>query len=148
MNADEQKRTAHAIAVGRWRFFLLKSRATRSIAFDFADALSFEGKRAVLPVCRGAHPRNSPQRREAGAARVAVSAETAQKLRPARKATDLWEVLLAAGSLDYAVDAAIGAREPAFVANMRFSWRRRSTIFITSTHFVEGDEQKRAFLLG
>jgi len=44
MNAQEQKRTARVIAVGALRFFLLKFTRTSIIAFDFKDALSFEGE--------------------------------------------------------------------------------------------------------
>jgi len=44
MNADEQKLTAHAIAAGALRFFLLKFTRNAIIAFDFKDALSFEGE--------------------------------------------------------------------------------------------------------
>src|SRR6266404_2444154 len=50
MNADDQKRTAHAIAVGALRFFLLKFTRSSIIAFDFKDALSFEGETG--PYCQ------------------------------------------------------------------------------------------------
>src|SRR5258708_31084933 len=101
MNADEQKRTAHAIAVGVLRFFLLKFTRNAIIPFDFADALSFEGETG--PYCQYAVVRIRGIRRkgaEAGAARVAVSAETAQKLLAGPEGNGLCEVLLAAASLD------------------------------------------------
>src|SRR5207302_9475179 len=44
MKAEEQKSTAHVIAVGALRFFLLKFTRNAIIAFDFKDALSFEGE--------------------------------------------------------------------------------------------------------
>jgi len=34
----------------------------------------------------------------------------------------LWEMLVAAGSLDYAVDAVIATQEPAFVAKYAFQF--------------------------
>src|SRR5207245_8857367 len=44
MKAEEQESTAHAIAVGALRLFLLKFTRNAIIAFDFKDALSFEGE--------------------------------------------------------------------------------------------------------
>jgi arginyl-tRNA synthetase len=150
MNADEQQRTAHAIAVGALRFFLLKFTRNAIIAFDFKDALSFEGETG--PYCQYAVVRIRGIRRkgeEAGAARVAVTAETAQKLLAGAEGNGLWEVLLAAGSLDYAVDAAISAQEPAFVAKYAFQLAQAFNNFYHKHHILsEADEQKRAFLLG
>jgi len=150
MSAEEQKQTAHAIAVGALRFFLLKFTRNAIIAFDFADALSFEGETG--PYCQYAVVRIRGIRRkgtEAGPARATLTAETAQKLLAGAEGNGLWEVLLAAGSLDYAVDAAIGAREPAFVAKYAFQLAQAFNNFYHKHHVLsEADEQKRAFLLG
>lgn len=150
MSPDEQKRTAHAIAVGALRFFLLKFTRNAIIAFDFKDALSFEGETG--PYCQYAVVRIRGIRRkgaEAGAARAAVTPETAQKYLAGADGNGLWEVLLAAGSLDYAVDAAIVAQEPAFVAKYAFQLAQAFNNFYHKHHILsEADEQKRAFLLG
>jgi len=50
MSDEEKLRTSHAIAVGALRFFLLKFTRNSIIAFDFADALSFEGETG--PYCQ------------------------------------------------------------------------------------------------
>ncbi|MCU1240792.1 MAG: arginyl-tRNA synthetase [Candidatus Acidoferrum typicum] len=150
MTPEEQKSTAHAIAVGALRFFLLKFTRNAIIAFDFKDALSFEGETG--PYCQYAVVRIRGIRRkgvEAGAARVAVTPETAQKFLAGTEGNGLWEVLLAAGSLDYAVDAAIVAQEPAFVAKYAFQLAQAFNNFYHKHHILsEADEQKRAFLLG
>jgi arginyl-tRNA synthetase len=150
MSAEEQKQTAHAIAVGALRFFLLKFTRNAIIAFDFKDALSFEGETG--PYCQYAVVRIRGIRRkgaEAGAARVAVAPETAQKLLAGGEGNGFWEVLLAAGSLDYAVDAAIVAQEPAFVAKYAFQLAQAFNNFYHKHHILSAaDEQKRAFLLG
>ncbi len=150
MSADEQKRTAHAIAVGALRFFLLKFTRNAIIAFDFADALSFEGETG--PYCQYAVVRIRGIRRkgaEACAGREAVTAETAQKLLGDAEGIALWEVLRTAGSLDYAMDATIGAQEPAFVAKYAFQLAQAFNNFYHKHHILsEADEQKRAFLLG
>jgi len=150
MSADEQKRTAHAIAVGALRFFLLKFTRNAIIAFDFADALSFEGETG--PYCQYAVVRIRGIRRkgaEAGATRVAAAPETAQMWLAGAEGSGLWEVLLAAGSMNYAVDAAIGAREPVFVAKYAFQLAQAFNNFYHKHHILsEADEQKRTFLLG
>jgi arginyl-tRNA synthetase len=150
MSAEEQNRTAHAIAVGALRFFLLKFTRNAIIAFDFKDALSFEGETG--PYCQYAVVRIRGIRRkggEASATHVAVTPETAQKLLASTDGNGLWEVLLATGSLDYAVDAAIVAQEPAFAAKYAFQLAQAFNNFYHKHHILsEADEQKRAFLLG
>jgi arginyl-tRNA synthetase len=150
MSAEEQKRIAHAIAVGALRFFLLKFTRSAIIAFDFKDALSFEGETG--PYCQYAVVRIRGIRRkglEAGSAREAVTPETAQKLLAGAEGNGLWEVLLAVGSLDYAVDATIVAQEPAFAAKYAFQLAQAFNNFYHKHHILsETDDQKRAFLLG
>ncbi len=61
---------------------------------------------------------------------------------------DLWELILHAGALDYAVDAAIGAQEPAFVAKYAFQLAQGFNNFYHKHHILsEEDAQKRAFFL-
>src|SRR5204863_9048734 len=60
----------------------------------------------------------------------------------------VWAVLLGAGSLDYAVDAAIAVQESAFVAKYAFQLAQAFNDFYHKHHILsEADEQKRAFLL-
>jgi len=149
MPEAEQKKTAHAIAVGALRFFLLKFTRNAIIAFDFRDALSFEGETG--PYCQYAVVRIRGIRRkglEAGATNVEVSRDTVAALLAAPEGNGLWELLLNAGSLDLAVDAAIGAQEPAFVAKYAFQLAQEFNNFYHKHHILtEANEQKRAFLL-
>lgn len=149
MPAAEQEQTAHAIASGALRFFLLKFTRTAIIAFDFKDALSFEGETG--PYCQYAVVRIRGIRRkgaEGGAPRAAVSAEGAAKFLAAPGGNDLWALLLQSGSLDAAVDAAIRAQEPAFVAKYAFQLAQAFNNFYHKHHILsEADPEKRAFLL-
>ena len=149
MNAQEQKRTAHAIAVGALRFFLLKFTRSSIIAFDFKDALSFEGETG--PYCQYAVVRIRGIRRkgaEAGATNAEVTAENVGQFLAGAEGTGLWQLLAASGSLDYAVDAAIATQEPAFVAKHVFQLAQEFNNFYHKHHILtEADEQKRAFLL-
>jgi arginyl-tRNA synthetase len=149
MSAPEQKQTAHEIAIGALRFFLLKFTRNAIIAFDFKDALSFEGETG--PYCQYAVVRIRGIRRkgvEAGATNVPVTHETAAALFAGPEGNGLWELLLSVGSLDRAVEAAIGAQEPAFIAKYAFQLAQEFNNFYHKHHILtEADEQKRAFLL-
>jgi arginyl-tRNA synthetase len=149
MSEAEQKGTAHAIAVGALRFFLLKFTRTAIIAFDFKDALSFEGETG--PYCQYAVVRiRGIQRKgaEAGATNIEVTQDSVGRLLTGAEGNGLWELLVAAGSLDYAMEAAIGTQEPAFVAKYAFQLAQEFNNFYHKHHILsEADEQKRAFLL-
>jgi arginyl-tRNA synthetase len=148
MTEDEQKATAHAIAVGALRFFLLKFTRTTIIAFDFEDALSFEGETG--PYCQYAVVRIRGIRRKGTAEESGkVNAQTAAKLFVGPEGAGWWELLLQAEMLDYASDAAIGAQEPAFVAKYAFQLAQAFNNFYHKHHILsEQDVEKRAFLLG
>jgi arginyl-tRNA synthetase len=149
MEEEEQKLTAHAIAVGSLRFFMLKVTRNAIIAFDFKDALSFEGETG--PYCQYAVVRIRGIRRkgtEAGAADVEVTKESAGNFFSGTDGNSFWELVLAAGSLDYAVDAAIATQEPSFVAKHAFQLAQAFNNFYHKHHILsEADEQKRAFLV-
>jgi arginyl-tRNA synthetase len=150
MSEEERIRTAHEIAVGALRFFLLKFTRNAIIAFDFADALSFEGETG--PYCQYAVVRIRGIRRkgvEAGAGRAELTAETVRTILGGPEGSGLWELLLLAASGDTAVDATIAAQEPAFLAKYAFQLAQGFNNFYHKHHILsEADEQKRAFLLG
>ncbi|PYU44620.1 MAG: arginine--tRNA ligase [Acidobacteria bacterium] len=149
MRAEEQELTAQAIAVGALRFFLLKFTRNAIIAFDFKDALSFEGETG--PYCQYAVVRIRGIRRkgaEAGATNVDVTRESVSQLLSGAEGDSLWELLVAGGSLDYAVDAAIATQEPSFLAKYAFQLAQAFNNFYHQHHILsEADGQKRAFLL-
>jgi arginyl-tRNA synthetase len=149
MSEAEKMRTAHAIAVGALRFFLLKVTRNSIIAFDFKDALSFEGETG--PYCQYAVVRIRGIRRkgaEATTHNAKLNPGTAAQILSGADGADLWELLLAAGSLDYAVNAAIATQEPSFVAKYAFQLAQSFNNFYHKHHILsEAHEQKRAFLL-
>ncbi|HME11658.1 MAG TPA: DALR anticodon-binding domain-containing protein, partial [Candidatus Acidoferrum sp.] len=86
---------------------------------------------------------------EAGAAEISLTPETAAALLGGTSGNELWELLLLAGSLDQAVELAIGGQEPAFVARYAFQLAQAFNLFYHKFHILsEADEQKRGFLLG
>jgi arginyl-tRNA synthetase len=151
MDDAERMRTAHIIAVGALRFFLMKFTRGSIIAFDFKDALSFEGETG--PYCQYAVVRIRGIRRKGAEAaaegeRIAVTPESAAKFLAGADGSVMWELLLAVGSLDWAVDAAISGQEPAFLTKYAFQLAQGFNNFYHKHHILsEGDAEKRAFLL-
>lgn len=149
MGAVELARTANALAVGALRFFLLKYTRNTIIAFDFDDALKAEGETG--PYCQYAVVRIRGIRRkgaESSSSRASISIESLKQFLEGPEGAEFWELLLLNGSLDYAVDAAIGAQEPAFVAKYAFQLAQAFNNFYHKHHILsEADDQKRTFLL-
>jgi len=85
---------------------------------------------------------------EAGATNVEVTPKSAAEFLSGPEGTGLWELLLGAGSLDYAVEASISTQEPAFIAKYAFQLAQSFNLFYHKHHILsEADETKRAFLL-
>ena len=152
----ERARIAHAIAIGALRYFLLKYTRTAIIAFDFSDALSFEGETG--PYCQYAtvRARNifrkmAEQQADFSLAQLdnAIDDEASLKdlLKPG-EGDDLWELALLAGSLDAQVGTAISAQEPAFLAKYTFELAQGFNLFYHRHHILsEANPAKRNFLL-
>ena len=161
-NAPEPERAAiaHAIAIGALRYFLLRFTRSTVIAFDFEDALSFEGETgpyvqyAVVRV-NGILRKDSEARGTAGGGagltelpHTAASSIDATKFLAAPDGNDLWELILLAGSLDARVEQALTSQEPAFVARYAFEVAQAFNAFYHKHHILsEEDAEKRALLL-
>jgi arginyl-tRNA synthetase len=155
----ERAAISHAIAIGALRYFLLRFTRSTVIAFDFKDALSFEGETG--PYVQYAVVRVNGILRK-GAAKhpefEAVDAENLQRMERGEidvakflaspAGDDLWEVILLAGSLDARLDAAVATQEPAFLARFAFELAQAFNVFYHKHHILsEEDPEKRAFLV-
>ena len=149
MGAAELAKTANALAVGALRFFLLKYTRNTIIAFDFEDALKAEGETG--PYCQYAVVRIRGIRRkgaEVEGARAEISAQGLKKFLEGAENADVWELLVHAGSLDAAAEAAIASQEPAFITKYAFQLAQAFNNFYHKHHILsETDAEKRAFLL-
>ena len=155
----ERAAIGHAIAIGALRYFLLRFTRSTVIAFDFEDALSFEGetgpyvqyavvrvngilrKGAELDPDIGAENSRNTERLKSGVLDVAP-------FLAAPAGDDLWDIVLLAGSLDSRVEFAISAQEPAILARFAFELAQAFNVFYHKHHILsEKDAEKRAFLL-
>ncbi|HKV46549.1 MAG TPA: arginine--tRNA ligase, partial [Candidatus Acidoferrales bacterium] len=160
-SAPESERVAiaHAIAIGALRYFLLRFTRSTVIAFDFSDALSFEGETG--PYAQYAVVRvNGILRKAAEGGPAAAAANERNYTRiatgeldiapfiAAGAGDDLWDLALLAGSLDARIEMALGAQEPAFIARYAFEIAQAFNAFYHKHHILsEEDEARRAFLL-
>jgi arginyl-tRNA synthetase len=150
----ERAAIAHCIAIGALRYFLLKFTRTATIAFDFKDALSFEGETG--PYCQYAvvRARNIFRKlREQQPGFEATSLDTVDAPSVATffsgpEGNALWELAFLAASLDTQIDAAVNAQEPAFVAKYAFQLAQAFNLFYHHHHILtETDAAKKTFLL-
>lgn len=143
---EERRRIATQIAIGALRYFMLKFTKNAVIAFDFKDALSFEGETG--PYVQYAVVRAANIFRKAG-----VSAE--QSLEAADGAwaefldleDDIWELWLTAGKLSLMVEQCIATTEPAYLAKYAFQLAQAFNNFYHRHHILTEENAGRKTLL-
>ena len=149
-SASEREHVAKQIAIGALRYFLLKFTRTTVIAFDFQEALSFEGE-------TGPYVQYSAVRAGKILRKLEERGETLPDFATALDAgamarqladEDAWQVLLAASKADSAVERAIGSGEPAHVAKYAFQLAQEFSSFYQKFKVLdEPDPERRTFLL-
>ncbi len=150
--ADRAKLTS-TIAIGALRYFMLRWTRNSIIAFDFEDALGFEGETG--PYAQYAVVRANSIFKKAGLdpdiflkdESPGISAGLASHL-AGEEANEFWELWLAASKTAYVVDQCIATREPAYIAKHAF---QLAQLFNTFYHrhpiLTEPDEKRKQFLL-
>jgi arginyl-tRNA synthetase len=155
----EGNQIANAVAIGALRYFLLRFTRSTVIAFDFKDALSFEGEtgpyvqyavvrvNGILRKGADAHPEFEAID-AANLAKIASGEIDSAKFLAAPAGDDLWDLALLAGSLDARVGAAVDSQEPAFLTRYAFELAQAFNVFYHKHHILsEEDAEKRAFLM-
>jgi arginyl-tRNA synthetase len=145
MSEQERHGTASQIAIGALRYFMLKFTKTSVIAFDFKEALSFEGETG--PYAQYAIVRATNIFRKAGLnAEEILTGKT--DLHFLREDDELWELWLRAGQLSSMVEQCISTTEPAYAAKFAFQLAQQFNNFYHKHHILtETDEAKKRFLL-
>jgi arginyl-tRNA synthetase len=150
----ERLSVATQIAIGALRYFMLKFTKQSVIAFDFKEALSFEGETG--PYAQYAVVRATSIFKKAGIDPDVFSQDLAAKASAGKFAefltgesgTEIWELWLAASKTSYIVDQCIATTEPAYLAKHAF---QLAQLFNTFYHrhpiLSEPDEKRKQFLL-
>jgi len=153
--SDEERRTiATQIAIGALRYFMLKYTKQSVIAFDFKDALSFEGEtgpyaqyavvRATNIFRKGGLDPDSFSRDLA----TYVSTEQFSRYLDDEGGNEIWELWLAASKTAYVVDQCIATTEPAYLAKHAFQLAQLFNYFYHRHPILaESDEGRKKFLL-
>ena len=154
LSESERMEIATQIAIGALRYFMLKYTKQSVIAFDFKDALSFEGETG--PYAQYAVVRATSIFRKADADPETFSSGMASKV-PAsdfancfsgESANEIWELWLAASKTSAVIEQCIATTEPAFLAKHVF---QLAQLFNTFYHrypiLSEPEEARKRFLL-
>ena len=150
----ERLAISRQIAIGALRYFMLKFTKQSVIAFDFKEALSFEGETG--PYAQYAVVRATSIFKKAAIDPDAFSRDLAGKIAHQdfseflkdESGNEIWALWLAASKTAYIVDQCITTTEPAYVAKHAF---QLAQLFNTFYHrhpiLSEVDEKRKQFLL-
>jgi arginyl-tRNA synthetase len=145
-----RQRIAEQIAIGALRYFMLKFTRNSVIAFDFKDALSFEGETG--PYIQYAVVRARNIFRKAGITPETVLAELAgidpTTYLEGEAAQDIWALWLCAARRTLVLEQCITTSEPAYLAKHAFQLAQEFNNFYHKHHILtEEDPARKAFLL-
>jgi len=150
----ERTTIATQIAVGALRYFMLKFTKSSVIAFDFKEALSFEGETgpyAQYAVVRAANifRKGGFDPEEFGRkAADSVSTDDLARHLAGDAANEIWELWLAAAKTSYIIDQSIATTEPAYLAKHAFQLAQLFNAFYHRYPILsEADEGRKKFLL-
>ncbi|MGO8734149.1 MAG: arginine--tRNA ligase [Terriglobia bacterium] len=154
-DVEEQQIYARMIAVAALRYFLLKFSRRIIIAFDFKEALAFEGEtgpylqysvvraRNIFNKFREAHAGFKPESLD-----QVVGAEVLRKYFSGDDGLAYWELTLLMAQLEMIVDQAIASQEPAGLAKYAFRLAQTFNNFYHRFHILsEPDADQQRFLL-
>jgi len=109
-------RLAREIATAALRFFMVKTTTTRVLAFDFDEALSFEGDSGPYLQYSLVRAKNIARKLEAAGLESAVAPPDVAGLAPELVSDDLWELVHAVARTGEVVEKAAATLELSLVA--------------------------------
>ena len=146
-----RRQIARQIAIGALRYFMLKVTRNSVIAFDFKDALSFEGETGPYIQYAVVRIRNIFRKGgtdpETSLAKLASLAETGAYL-SGEDNEDIWALWLRAGRFSQVLEQCIGTSEPSHLAKHAFQLAQEFANFYHRHHILtEEDPARKTFLL-
>lgn len=158
---DERRTTAHKVAIGALRYFLLKWTRNSVIAFDFTEALSLKGETG--PYCQYAAIRANSLFRKLDADAIhhartlLIQANDDDALKEKFAAhinnengTDLWTLWSLAARLDEVIEICVRTHEPTHLAKYAFELAQGFNAFYDNKQnrvLEESDEARRTLLI-
>jgi arginyl-tRNA synthetase len=147
---ETRRRAATQIAIGALRYFMLKFTRNSVIAFDFAEALSFEGETGPYVQYSAVRARNILRKLAERGETLPDFGEALTRQAMERQLTQepCWQLLLAASKAGSAIERAVASGEPAHVARYAFQLAQSYSNFYHEYPVLsETDLEKKTFLL-
>lgn len=149
-HSANREEVARTIAVGALRYFMLKFTRNSVIAFDFHEALSFEGETGPYVQYAAVRAANILNKYVDRGQSLPDFKEVLNEpaLSKALQSENIWQLILLASKADSLVERSIGAGEPAHVAKYAFQLAQSFNNFYHETPVItEPDSGLRAALL-
>jgi arginyl-tRNA synthetase len=147
----ERQRIAEQIAIGALRYFMLKFTRNSVIAFDFKDALSFEGETGPYIQYAVVRARNIFRKAETTTDAVLAEFATSKGIAAyleGEAAEDIWALWLRTARRTLVLDQCIATSEPAYLAKHAFQLAQEFNNFYHRHHILtEEDPVRKTFLL-
>jgi arginyl-tRNA synthetase len=148
LSASERQRIASMIAVGALRYFMLKFTKNSVIAFDFKEALSFEGETG--PYAQYAVVRATNIFRKGGMEpeQALGAGDDFGRYFAGESGNEIWELWLAAAKTSFVIEQCVATTEPAYAAKHAFLLAQLFNNFYHRHHILnEPDEHRKRFLM-
>ena len=148
LHEHSRLKIATQIAIGALRYFMLKYTKPSVIAFDFKDALSFEGDTGPYAQYAVVRATNIFRKGDLDADKFSAEGVDFARYLAGEGNNEIWELWLAASKTSYIVDQAISTTEPAYVAKHAFQLAQLFNAFYHRHPILsEADEARKRFLL-
>ena len=152
LTVDEQRLIAHQIAIAALRYFLLKFTRTSIIAFDFNEALSFEGETGPYIQYSAVRANNIFRKlgrrpEELRPEFEKLPAESINQFFEGESGNDLWSLVSAAARLAEILQVASLSFEPTHVAKYAFQLAKQFNLFYHNYHILSEADVTRKLLL-
>ena len=157
LTPEQQKAIAEKVSIGALRYFLLKYTRNSVIAFDFAEALNFEGETGPYLQYSVVRAHNIFRKLEAADSEWNQSIwekecermwEKSDSIAELIDDNELWSLLLQAARLDEAIDQTVATLEISHLAKHAFNLAQQFNLFYHKHHVLsESDPIKKCFYL-
>jgi arginyl-tRNA synthetase len=146
----ERVSIATQIGVGALRYFMLRFTRNTVIAFDFKDALSFEGETGPYVQYAIVRAANILRKANTTEAEVLAAIKTLDltNILDSEEGSSLWETWLLTSKLTLTIEQCIATSEPAYLAKYAFQLAQQFNNFYHRHHVLnETDPTRKALLL-
>jgi arginyl-tRNA synthetase len=148
LDESEARAIAHTIAVGALRYFLLRFARNTVIAFDFKEALSFDGETGPYVQYTVVRANSIFRKQQESGAPEWAETDLAALREFLAGADDIWELVYSAARLPEVVRQAAQSLEMAQLAKYAFALAQRFNLFYHKYHILsEPDAARRGRLL-